>query len=414
MPFSIVTGDITRVGAGADAVVNAANSSLAAGGGVCGAIFAAAGHADLQAACDRIGHCDTGDAAVTPGFALCRRIVHAVGPVWRGGRGGEDYTLRRCWRSALEKARDAGAKTVFAPLISAGIYGYPPDQALAVAVSEIGAFLTENDLDVTLVIYDRAAFRLPAPLRGALAAHLADMSAAKALPVSGRPAPEWSANYAMAAPVTSEKPRKRASAGRLFRRREKADAMPLSAPQEAAEEAREDAFAPKEAVEEAPESILAPNEAAEEAPESILAPNEAGILYDAAAPVSGSYGGTAALDALLREPGESFSQMLLRLIDESGRTDADVYRRANLDRRLFSKIRSKADYQPSKATVLALAVSLRLDEDRTRDLLRAAGYALSPASRRDRIVEYFLRSGNYNIFELNEALFAYDEPALGA
>ena len=77
MPFSIVTGDITRVGAGADAVVNAANSSLAAGGGVCGAIFAAAGHADLQAACDRIGHCDTGDATVTPGFSLCRRIVHA-------------------------------------------------------------------------------------------------------------------------------------------------------------------------------------------------------------------------------------------------------------------------------------------------------------------------------------------------
>ena len=187
MPFSIVTGDITRVGAGADAVVNAANSSLAAGGGVCGAIFAAAGHADLQAACDRIGHCDTGDAAVTPGFALCRRIVHAVGPVWRGGRGGEDHTLRRCWRSALEKARDAGAYTVFAPLISAGIYGYPPDQALAVAVSEIGAFLTENDLDVTLVIYDRAAFRLPAPLRGALAAHLAEVPAADALPVSGRP-----------------------------------------------------------------------------------------------------------------------------------------------------------------------------------------------------------------------------------
>ena len=146
----------------------------------------------------------------------------------------------------------------------------------------------------------------------------------------------------------------------------------------------------------------APYEAVEEAAE---------VPYDAAAP---SFGGTAALDALLREPGESFSHMLLRLIDESGRTDADVYRRANLDRRLFSKIRSKADYQPSKATVLALAVSLRLDEDRTRDLLRAAGYALSPASRRDRIVEYFLRSGNYNIFELNEALFAYDEPALGA
>ena len=365
MPFSIVTGDITRVGAGADAVVNAANSSLAAGGGVCGAIFAAAGHADLQAACDRIGHCDTGSAAVTPGFALSRFVIHAVGPVWHGGRDGEDSLLRSCWRSALEKARDAGAQTVFAPLISAGIYGYPPEEALAVAVSEIGAFLAHNDLSVTLVIYDRASFRLPPALRGALAAHLGNCEA---------PAFSESAVSCMAAPpsAAASKAAKQSSPRRavsnLFRkRRESADlAVPMQAP------AREEA-----------------------------------ICEDAVS-------GAGTLEAILQSPGESFSHMLLRLIDESGRTDADVYRRANLDRRLFSKIRSNADYQPSKATVLALAVSLRLDLDRTLDLLRAAGFALSPASRRDRIVEFFVRSGNYDIFELNEALFAYNEPALGA
>ncbi len=155
----------------------------------------------------------------------------------------------------------------------------------------------------------------------------------------------------------------------------------------------------------------------------VMAPEDTAIREDReeavsesveAAPASAVFSGAESLEAILRNPGESFSHMLLRLIDESGRTDADVYRRANMDRRLFSKIRSNPDYQPSKATVLALAVSLRLDLDRTLDLLRSAGYALSPASRRDRIVEYFLRTKNWNIFELNEALFAYDEPALGA
>ena len=137
MPFSIIRGDITRIGA--EAVVNAANTSLAAGGGVCGAIFAAAGHADLQAACDRIGHCDTGDAAVTPGFALSRWIIHAVGPVWRGGRENEEYLLRGAYCSALEKAVSVGAQSVAFPLISSGIYGYPAETVWAALLSKFPA-----------------------------------------------------------------------------------------------------------------------------------------------------------------------------------------------------------------------------------------------------------------------------------
>ena len=120
------------------------------------------------------------------------------------------------------------------------------------------------------------------------------------------------------------------------------------------------------------------------------------------------------LEEVLKRKGESFSDMLFRLIDQRGLTDPQVYKRANLDRKLFSKIRSNAGYQPSKNTVLALCVALELNLDQTADLLRAAGFALSPGSKADLIVEYFIQSGNFNIFEINEALFAFDQNLLGA
>ena len=330
MPLQIVRNDITKMRV--DAIVNASNETLLGGGGVDGAIHRAAGPG-LLAECRTLHGCKTGQAKITKGYHLpAKFVIHTVGPVWEGGSYGERELLVSAYRSSLELALEHRCETVAFPLISSGVFGYPKDQALKVAVDTIGDFPLQHDMTVYLVIFDKAAYTLGGKLFSDIAAYIDD-------------------RYAEEHTDSDEEQRRR-----RFR-------VLASAPM--------------------PEAEAAP----------------------AVAPSS--------LNEALEMMDESFSQMLLRKIDESGLTDAECYKRANVDRRLFSKIRSDIHYKPSKPTAMAFAVALELPLEEAREMLQKAGFAFSHASKFDIIVEYFIAQRNYNIFEINEALFAFDQSLLG-
>lgn len=166
MPLKFLSEDITRLKV--DAIVNAANTQLLAGGGVCGAIFRAAGHRDLQAACNKLAPIQTGDAVITPGFNLpAKFVIHTAGPIWNGGTFGEENLLRNCYVNSLKRAVEHNLQSVAFPLISSGIYGYPPRDALKVAVTAINDFLADNDLDVMLTVMNKALLAEFAPIADA-------------------------------------------------------------------------------------------------------------------------------------------------------------------------------------------------------------------------------------------------------
>ncbi len=351
MPFQIVRDNIVHMKT--DAIVNAANTRLTAGGGVCGSIFDAAGYEKLQRECIAIGHCDVGGAVITKGYNLmAKHIIHAVGPIWQGGDHNEEMLLRSCYLNALNLAKENGIASISFPLISSGIFGYPKDQALQTAISAIGEFLLHNDMSVYLVVYDRDAYHLSEKLFASIQSYIDDHY------VSSR---EDLAH--LRRPPNREFPNPDGNTGGY-------------------------AGAP--------------------------APMTAPATKAAPAPAKASIFASVSLQNALRHVTDTFSQSVLHWIDRKGLKDVDVYKKANLDRKLFSKLRGNKNYAPSKQTAIALTIALELNMDDTIDLLARAGYALSPCSRFDLIVSYFIRKGNYNIFEINQALFAFDEDLLGA
>ena len=297
MPLIIERNDITKMHC--DAVVNAANKSLRGGGGVDGAIHRAAGPR-LYEACAKIGGCPTGQAKVTEGFDMpCRYIIHTVGPIWLGGAYQEAELLASCYRESLRLAAELACESVAFPLISSGAFGYPKEEALHIAVSEISAFLLQHDMTVYIVVYDREGFRISKKLMNDVTEYIDE-------------------HY------VDEHPNERNS---LF------------------------------------------------------------LAYDNALPLGSAL--------------------------EKGMTDAQCYKKANIDRKLFSTIRGNKLYKPSKPTVLAFAIALELSLDETNELLLKAGFALSHSNKFDVIVEYFIRNGRYDVFEINEVLFSFDQLMLG-
>lgn len=422
MPLHIVRNDITQMQV--DAIVNAANESLLGGGGVDGCIHRAAGP-QLLAECRTLGGCRVGQAKLTGGYRLpCRYVIHTVGPRWRGGAQGEPELLRACYRNALALAEARGCGTVAFPLISSGVFGYPKDKALQVAVETIGAFLAGHEMTVYLVIFDRRAYQIGEALYAEIAAYIDDqyvqahtdapaeqlrraaamagddtLSFAPCMPEEGDAAqvneeePEMLMLLCPRAEEAAEKPSKAA--------RRKEPPAPAAAP--SAFTASGSAQRKERPAPAAPSGSSAPPAFAVPVPPESAAPA-------AAAPARQMQ----SLNEALQRLDESFSEMLLRKIDEAGITDAQCYKKANIDRKLFSKIRSDKQYRPSKPTALAFAIALELPLAETREMLEKAGFALSHSSKFDIIVEYFIRHGNYNVFEINEALFAFDQNLLGA
>lgn len=323
MPLHFVRNDITKMKV--DCIVNAANSELMPGGGVCGAIYKAAGYNELLKATSKIGHCEVGHTVATPAFNLnARYIFHTVGPIWLGGNDNEKQKLTNCYETALKLAIEKQCESIAFPLISSGIYGYPKEEAFLIAKNTILNFLQTEELSVYLVLFDKA---------------------------STTSASKWQELTEYIDDHYVEKS--------SFAKRRRFETKKLSHVQE-------------------------PNEL--EKPQS--------------APLS-----LPSYDIDLSKLEDTFQQRLFRLIDQKGMDEVDVYKRANISRKHFSKIRSNIDYQPKKNTVLAFAIALELPLDDTLDLLRTAGYTLSLSKKFDYIVLYFIEKEIYDIHIINEALF---------
>ena len=346
MPFQIVRNDITTMPV--DAIVNAANPTLLGGGGVDGAIHRTAGPQLLEE-CRSLGGCKTGQAKLTKGYKLpAKYVIHTVGPVWHGGNSGEEQLLASCYRESLRIAAEQGFETVAFPLISSGVYGYPKDQALAVAVKTITDFLLEQDMLVYLVVFDKSAFQLSGKLFADVNAFIDDHYVAQKHKQDSRSRRLLEPYICFSETLCADVPKEKRSVGAA------PSAMPMAASK---------CVMPKD---------------------------------------------------MFRELDKGFTETLLQLIDKSGKKDSEIYKKANLSKQHFSKIRNNPDYKPTKPTAIALAIALELDLEQTKDLIGRAGFALTNSSKFDLIIKFCIQQKNYNIVEINLVLFEHDQSLLGA
>ena len=434
MSFNIVRNDITKVYA--DAIVNTANPKPVYAGGTDAAVYAAAGAEALLKERLKIGDIAVGHAAVTPAFALnAKYIIHTVGPEWTGGDNGEKEAVKSCYESSLKLAKELGCESIAFPLIATGVYGFPKDEALKIAVSVFSEYLLQEDMEITLVVFDRESFVLSDKVFSDVDEYIDDNYVCEALEDEyeadrrEKDAPSVRQDI-MEAPKAAFMASEDSSKGRinnlfgvlgrLGRKKESfpwsdADVSYLS--EDAAEcEVAAEPLAEDKAPSALKEAECSPAPVADRIRESAArqkSPSEAYCGNAMPESTVGKLGKARSLDDLMANVSETWQQSLFRLIDEKGYTDTEVYKRANVDRKLFSKIRSNADYQPKKITAVAFALALNLNLDETKDLIGRAGYALSPSSRFDLIIEYFIENGVYDTYTINLALFEHDQPLIG-
>ena len=353
MPFQIIRNDITRVEA--DAIVNTAHPQAKVGGGTDWAIHEAAGPALLQAR-EKIGEIAVGESAATPAFGLpAKYVIHTVSPAWEGGLYGEEALLRKAYDSALSLASELGCRSVAFPLMAAGTYAFPHDTALSVAIGAFTDYLLDHEMQIYLVLFNAKAFGLAGSIFPDLESYIDENY------VSEKTEAEYRVDGAL--PGNERRPpRPRGKVSRPVRRDMDLAGAPFSAAKKACG-------------------------AAPEAP-------------------------AASLEDILQQSECSFSAYLKELLSESGFKASVVYKRAEISKQLFSKIINNEDYQPSKDTVIQLALGMQLDLPRTQKLLEKAGYMLTRSSKTDLTVKYFIERRIYNVTLINESLYDRGLPLL--
>ncbi len=334
-----------------DAIVNTTNKDMIGYSGVDLAIHTVAGK-ELDEFCKSLPPLPLGSAVITPAFGLdAEYIIHTSGPVWHGGLQGESIILRSCYTESLKLAVENNCETVAFPLISSGAYGYPKDKVLRFAVQVITEFLFDHEIMVYLCIYDRTSYEFSKELFDDICNFIGE----------GKEPATTESNIAY--PVF-----------------DCCETIPL-----------------------AEKNIFERN---------VCAP----ICASAPAPKKAEFS-IAQYDSLkeyMKSMDKSFAYKLFDLIDKSGMTDVECYKKANIDKKTFSKIKCNPQtYKPSKQTAVAFAIALQLNLDETQDLLASAGLTLSLSFTFDKIIRYFIQKEIYDIFVINEALFEFDQMLLG-
>lgn len=407
MPFLMIRQDITKVQT--DAIVNPANIYLEQGSGTSRAIYLEAGEEKLTEACRKIGHCDLGKAVITEGFNLpAKHVIHTVCPVWIDGKSKEYTVLYSAYMESLKLAKANGIESIAFPLLSAGNYGFPKRDALKIAVSAINEFLFDNDMMVYLVVYDKESVEVSQKLFASIEEYIDDHY----VEIKNEGFPEI-----LESELSEKELERRSCILRRKHKNKKNDSEP-----QVLGSSTESSNLSYMSQEDIPEVSSTSFETVFMLPkESAPGVKQTGVVIGNAKPQRTKHSiwknakreKKDGLEMLMEHSEETFSQMLLRLIDERGMTDVQAYKKANIDKRLFSKIRSNNDYTPSKKTIFCFAIALKLSMEETEELLKRAGYAFSNCFKFDVVVSYFIENKKYDIFEINEVLFQYDLPILG-
>ena len=361
MPFKIVRNDITKMRC--DAIVNTANTKPIIGSGCDYAVYKAAGKRRLSEYREKnIGEVPEGDVFLTPGFRLpARYIIHAVSPLYIDGAHGEEEKLRACYRKSLSLAWEQRCRSIAFPVISTGSFGYPKQEGIRIAADEIQAFLQNHEMLIYLVVFDAQSARYGKRFDKDLQAYIDENY------VDAKHHEEYGIQT-MALQREQDDEVCRPDETELDDALRQPDGTDLD----------DESFSPYE-------DDLYEEDSDEDSEEE----NAFTQLHE------------SKLEERMKHLTDSFSEYLLYLIEEKGMTNADVYKRALVDKKTFSKIKNHAEYHPQKMTAMCLCMGAKLNLDETRDLLARAGYALSPCDKTDIIFSYFIENQIYDMIELD-------------